>query len=54
MHKKNTKRGTFTMRDIILRLAKHLQDLIMGYPYNELIPTGALAAVHVPFPVRPR
>jgi len=26
----------------------------MGYPYNELIPTGALAAVYVPFPVRPR
>ena len=22
------------MRDVYLRLAKHLQDLIMGYPYN--------------------
>ena len=22
------------MQDVYLRLAKHLQDLIMGYPYN--------------------
>jgi hypothetical protein len=25
------------MRDVYLRLAKHLQDLIMGYPYNEAL-----------------
>ena len=25
------------MRDVYLRLARHLQDLIMGYPYNEAL-----------------
>ena len=25
------------MKDVYLQLARHLQDLIMGYPYNEAL-----------------
>ena len=45
------------MRDVYLRLAKHLQDLIMGYPYNEALtdllketysPVEAQVAIAIP------
>jgi hypothetical protein len=45
------------MQDVYFRLAKHLQDLIMGYPYNEAItdllkemysPVEAQVAVAIP------
>jgi hypothetical protein len=57
MHKKNTKGGTIPVRDVYFRLAKHLQDLIMGYPYNEALndllketysPVEAQVAIAIP------
>ena len=41
------KRGDTTVLDIYLRLAKHLEDLIMGYPFNEAL-TDLLKAIYSP------
>ncbi len=35
------------MQDIYLRLAEHLEDLIMGYPFNEAL-TDLLKAMYSP------
>ena len=41
------KRGDTTVLDIYLRLAKNLEDLIMGYPFNEAL-TDLLKAMYSP------
>ena len=50
------------MSDIYLRLAKHLENLIMGYPYNEALldllkemftPTEAEVALSIPNDLEP-
>jgi len=40
-------KGATTMQDIYLRLAKHLEDLIMGYPFNEAL-TDLLKEMYTP------